>query len=251
MSDFANFVPGPDEVKTIKQKSPAVNKKKAETKEVALDDSEKKTTKAKKASSTKFKEDKIYLHLGKYSIKLKPDSGYRVLLKNLAKEGYFAEACRMLELGVDLSTKENAEKLVSMLMVKRDDLENVVRSDPEWAMHEESKTQALIKRAQRDPKAKKTLENKRRVSDGNWKGDIKEIISTCCGSYMNKNRNVMKFDKAGLTVRKYPLNPSSEDTVYVMMFPSKFVRKVVQAISVAKGTPPEGIPGKHANNKSV
>lgn len=186
-------------------------------------------------------EGKLYLALNEgYKIKLKPDSGYRVFLSLMAKHGHFDEVSEALE-DLDPNNEEQATALLKKMMVRRDVIEQIVRADPRWVEHCKIKIQQLQERASSGSDktaaaAKRTLNNPRRVKDGVWVGDIQEIISTCCGAYENANRNVEKFDAAGITFRKFPLKPSRDEPIFLMMFPSKHVRKVLAALkTVYKG----------------
>jgi len=84
-------------------------------------------------------------------------------------------------------------------------------------------------------KAKATVANKKRVKEGKWVGNVQEIVSTCCGAWKNKNKNVKKFDEGGVTFRKYPLKPSKDDPVYLMLFPSKYASAIVTCLETVFG----------------
>lgn len=179
------------------------------------------------------KEDKTYLYLTeRYKIKLKPDSGYRTFLRLMAKEGHFAGVARLLgRTDFNASDPVQAKRLLDMVMVRRDAIEQVLRNDKCWQQHSETRMAQLQRRAKDgSSKARATISNRKRVQGGKWVGDVQEIISTCCGSWKNSNRNVRKFDEAGITFRKYPMRPAKDEPVYLMMFPAEYAKDVVTAL---------------------
>lgn len=184
-----------------------------------------------------------------YQIKLKPDSGYRIFLKLMAEKGNFSEVAKTLAEGVDASDPAQATGLLQKMMVRRSAIEEVLRADPKWIEHGTRRVQRLRERALGgDSSATRTLANPRRVKDGRWVGDIREMMSVCCGAYENRNRNVDKFDDASLTFRKFPLHPTRDEPVYLMFFPSRYVPVVVEALRTVYGdkASDENIPEKYA-----
>lgn len=230
MSDLSKFDPQPKASQEHPQSKPTAPVAKAE---------QPKEIKQKQDIPPKHiakKKRKTGLELGSgYTINLKPDSGYRVFLRIMARESHFTEAIKNLE---DTSSmdKPMAQALLKLMLVRNEAVVEALRADAEWQEHCLTKIRQLQERASKgDEKAKRTLANAKRVQDGSWVGDVKEIISTCCGAWENSNRNVEKFDDSGVTFRKFPLRPSRDEPVYLMMFPAKFVDKVISALRMVYG----------------
>lgn len=198
-----------------------------------------KSSAKKKTAVVDLKEDKTYLYFPHgYKIRLKPDSGYRIFLGIMAAVGKFEEAVSLLERAdFDASNENHAKQLLKLLMVRREAAIQMMKDHARWPEHAKTKLTHLKARAAAGNKrAQATLENPKRVKDGKWIGDIQEIISVCCGAYNcdpEKNRNIKKFDEGGLTFRKFPLKPTRNEPVYLMMFPSKHVVSVVSALMTA------------------
>lgn len=186
-----------------------------------------------------------HLDLGAgYKLNHKPGSGHSVVVKVLAREGRFAEVAQELAADkYDASDKDQAADLLTKLMVPKDSIEEIVRSDQQFKRHAAKRVAALKVRADAgDKKAAATLENETRISNGQWVGNVKEILSTCNGSYLvtmqypapgtlpEEHRNVRKFHDAGVIFRQYPIEPAAADKVYLMMYPSAFRDKVIEAI---------------------
>jgi hypothetical protein len=183
------------------------------------------------------KKDGRFLVLGHgYKISHKPGSGYSVMMRIMAKEGHFEEVVDMLDGGFDPSDKEKALQLLSKLLVKRDVLEGVMKLDSDWRSHCMNRLSLLRARAEGgDKKAKKTLQNAARVRDGEWVGNIREIISTNKGSERCKNNNVKKFHDAGLIFSQHPKRPHATDDVYLMLYPARHKAMVEKALEQAFG----------------
>lgn len=182
-----------------------------------------------------------------YKIAHKAGSGWSAFLRIMAKECNFSAAVAMLDSPTfDPNDKKQADLLLSKLFVRKDVLEKIVRADAEFQQHGEKKLLALIDRAKKgDKKANETLDNPARVRDGVWLGNVREIISTCNGSYNCRagatdasaelRKNIKKFDDAGLVFRQFPLVPNKNDVVFVMMFPSKHIDTIKSAIAASLG----------------
>jgi hypothetical protein len=187
---------------------------------------------------------------GGFKMMHKPGSAHSTVVRILAKEGKFVESEEILSsTEFDPSDKSMAIDLLSKLFVRKDSLERLVRNDPIWKAHASKRFEDLESRStEGDTKAKKTLENESRVKDGKWLCNVKEIISTCAGSYADqtgdpagkKKRNVRKFRDAGLIFRQYPLKAKSsrkkrDDPVFLMLYPTRHVQAVRKAIETAFG----------------
>jgi hypothetical protein len=198
--------------------------------------------------------EKTHLELGAgYKIAHKPGSGWSTFFRVLAKESKFIEVCELLEAGqINPTDKNQADELLSKMFVRKDVIEKMVRADSEWKQHAEKKMDTYSDRAKGgDDAAKDVLSKGIRVRDGEWKGNIREIISTANGYYNairkgididsapKKYKNVKKFKDAGVIFRQYPLKPKKEEHVCIMLFPSKFLKIVKQAISTSRGTTEE------------
>lgn len=191
--------------------------------------------KTKKESTEKESKGSLEIGAG-YIIKLKPDSGYRVFLDLMAREGKFGSVAEALET-LDTSDAAACKAVLQKAMVRRDAIENVIRADARWQAHgkkriEQLKIRANGNNAAKSKKARATLQNAKRVRDGEWVGDIQEIISTCCGAYESENRNIEKFDNAGVTFRRFPLKSGRDQPIYLMMFPVRYVSKIVSALKL-------------------
>lgn len=199
-----------------------------------------------------------YLEIGAgYKMKHKHGSAHSTVVRVLAKEGKFEEAVKILsDEAFDPANRDMAVDLLSKIFVRKESLEKMVRQDPIWKNHAARRIENLKKRAANgDAKAaaaaKKTLENAARVQEGQWVGNVKEIISTCTGSYVDfkeaeqglpesqdakkRKRNVRKFRDAGLIFRQYPLKPVGEEEVFIMLYPSRYNDVVKKSISTAFG----------------
>ncbi len=192
------------------------------------------------------------LHLGAgYEIAHKPGSGYSTLYRVVAERGHFEEVAKILEAdNIDLRDQLQAEKLLNMMMVPIDKLDEFCHNDPVWQQHAKKKTTALQQKIKAgDGKAREVLENHTRCQEGVWSGNLPEMLSTCVGYYnhlidvwkMGKNapekpnKNVKKFQEAKVVFRRYPLNKGGGERAYVMMFPEKFIKQVKTAILTARG----------------
>ncbi len=194
--------------------------------------------------------EKTHLDLGAgYKIAHKPGSGWSTFFRVLVKACNFVEVSEILESGsFDPTDKGQADDLLSKLFVRKDVIEKMVRADDEWKRHAEKKITTYTARSKDgDDAAKEVLSKGVRVQDGEWKGNIREIISTANGYYNalrkgtdidsapKKYKNVRKFKDAGVIFRQYPLKPKKDEHVCIMLFPAKFLKVVKQAISTSRG----------------
>ena len=164
------------------------------------------------------------------------ESVHSVVARIVAKEGRFPEIVGMLAAGFDPANKDQANVLLGKMFVQRESVEDMVRGDPEFKAHASKKMATLKARAEKgDAKAKAVIAKGVRVKDGKWVGDVREVISTCCGSYRTENKNVRKLKDAGLVFRQYPKEPGKNDKVYLMLYPSKYGSKINKAISTVFG----------------
>jgi len=185
-----------------------------------------------------------------YQIKHKPGSGYSTLYRVVAERGHFAEVCELLEAdSVNVKDPLQAAKLLDMMMVPIDKLDEFCRNDPVWQQHAKKKTAVLLMKIKEgDEKAKEVLENETRCNHGVWAGNLPEMLSTCVGYYnylvdvwtkdkkapKKPNKNVKKFQEAKVVFRRYPLNKGVGERAYVMMFPEKFIKQIKTAILTAR-----------------
>lgn len=180
-------------------------------------------------------------------VNVKPGSGHDVVINILAMEGKFVEVAAGLAANkYDSSDKEQSTDLLAKMMVLKDTIISLARQDSVFKTHAQKRMEALKARASKgDPNAMKTIENESRTKDGEWIGNVKEIISTCNGSYnglirndwnwAKTNRNVRKFRDADVVFRQYPLLPRAGDKVFLMMFPAAHIKTVKAAILSAFG----------------
>jgi len=196
-------------------------------------------------------EEKTHLDLGGgYKIAHKPGSGWSTFFRVLVKACNFVEVAQILESGsFDPKDKNQADELLAKMFVRKDVIEKMVRADDEWKKHAEKKMGTYVTRSQDgDDAAKEVMAKGVRVQDGEWKGNIREIISTANGYYNairkgldidsapKKYKNVRKFKEAGVIFRQYPLKPKKDENVCIMLFPAKFLDVVKQAIATSRGT---------------
>jgi len=179
-----------------------------------------------------------------YRIAHKPGSGWSTLMRVLAREGKFEQVSDTLDSPTfDPTNKQAATDLCAKMFVRKEALEKLVRADPEWKAHCEKRKASLEQRAKNgDVKAQQTLANAQRVAGGEWIGSVREIISTCNGSYnasasnSKENKNVTKFKEAGLVFRQFPRRSKKKgDPIFCLLFPLKHMDKVSTAISTATG----------------
>lgn len=178
-----------------------------------------------------------HLSIGNYKISARSGSGYRILYRIVAQEGNFEESERALE-SLDVTSKADSKKVLEKLFVKIDKVEQAMRMDPAWRAHCDKKLAALQKRASDgNKKAQKTIENESRVKNGEWLGDIKEMISTCNGSSSENadNRNIKKFKEAKLSFMMFPPRPRNGQFSAIAIFPVKYLDKVKKAFEIVHG----------------
>lgn len=182
--------------------------------------------KPKKKKAAPEDSEKNYITLSpNYKLSSKADSAYRILCRIVAEDGRFAAAESGLP-ALDASDAEAAKALFGRMFIEVGDVEARMRKDPAWVVHSETRMASLRQRAESgNEKAKSTLANPDRIRDGEWQGDIREMISVCNGSVTVQNRNVRKFREAGVAFMQYPCRPKKGPT-YVAMFPFKDLDKV-------------------------
>jgi hypothetical protein len=178
-----------------------------------------------------------YLVLGAgYKMRHRAGSAHSIVTRIVAKEGRFPEIVGILSAGFDPTNRDQANVLLGKMFVQRESVEDMTRADPEFKAHASKKMATLKSRAEKgDAKAKAVISKDARVKDGKWVGDIREVISTCNGSYTTENKNVRKFKDAGLIFRQHPLDPDKNDKVYLMLYPSKYSSKIDKAIATVFG----------------
>lgn len=224
---------------------------------------------AQKPKASDRKSAGQYLELGcGYKIAHKPGSGYSTFYKVVASRGHFEEVVKALEAGkYNLNDANQANELLEKMLVPVDKLETYCRSDSGWKDHASKKTAQLEEKSKKgNSQAKQILKNEARCNEGEWSGNIPEMVSTCVGFYNflvqleshngylsdckkkgkkpdpknpsskppELNKNVKKFQEAGLVFRRFPLSKSSEKS-FVLMYPEKFVDAVKTAILVGRG----------------
>lgn len=177
--------------------------------------------------------DGRFLTIGSgFKISHKPGSGYSIMMRVMAKEGRFSEVVQMLASpAFDPADREQARNLITKMFVRREALESIIRNDSTWKLHARKKLELLRRRAEEGHEdAKKTLENPARVKDGEWLGNIREMISTTNGSGRTDNRNIKKYKEAGVIFCQHPKRPKQGEPVYLILYPSKYADKVQTAL---------------------
>lgn len=177
--------------------------------------------KAKKAPKDANAKGKLELGAG-YSISHREGSGYSIITKILTEECHFAEAAESLE------SKEKNKKTILWMSVDRIAFEDTIKATAAWKVFAQKKYEVLKKRASDgDDAAQKTLQNKSRVVGSTWVGNIPEMLSVMCGSGNADNRNVWKFQNAGVTIAMFELDGKQRLTIY----PAKFNAFFKQALA--------------------
>lgn len=245
------------------KQQPKSEKAKAADKPAAKDLSKKDKPKGKSKGKVQANADGgQYLPLGAgYKIAHKPGSAYSIFYSVVAEQGHFTPVAEAFENGKysisALKDASTAKELLDKMMVPVEKLEDACRCHPIWKEHANKKTAKLKNMVKEgDKAAKEILSNLSRCEDGSWTGNIPEMVSTCVGYYnfliesdpevskilgqiakLKKgdgkkaapNKNVKKFEEAGIVFRRYPLNKSG-DRSFVMMFPKKCMEAVKQAV---------------------
>jgi hypothetical protein len=196
-----------------------------------------------------------HVQIGDYKIKVRSGSAYASLYKVMAKEGKMAEIEPTLA-SFDPGVATAAISVLKVVMVDRERLEKALRADPDFAAHCAKKTADLKKRAAAgDAKAKSILTNPKRVKNGTWVGDIREMLSVCNGSSSNEadNRNIKKYAAAHLSFRQFPRIPRRGQKAFVIMVPTKHMPKVNKALKAVFGDEraKDFFPGLNEKIKSV
>jgi hypothetical protein len=178
-----------------------------------------------------------YMHFGDYFIHVRPNSAYSLLYKILAEEVDFISVCKQLD-AFEGSDEKACAALLRGIFVDRDHFEKRMRTDPSFIEYCKAKTERIKDQAARGiSEAKKVLKNEKRFRNGLWYGNIREMISVCCGSTSPEadNRNMKKYLNAKICFRQFPRVSRGNSKVYLSMFPSKNASKVNKAIKVVFG----------------
>lgn len=182
-------------------------------------------------------DDKHHLDLGAgYRVPHRPGSGYSAFLRILAQESKFGECARMLSVEPCVQA-DDAKKLLEMMMVPVSRVLDLMSKDPEFLGYCERKTRRLQEAAGGgDQQAREVLDDSRRADgNGNWRGNLQEIISTCKGVYTSRNKNVKKYRDAGILIRQFPIDVKSNNDTKLMMFPIVHAEAVTKLIRLAFG----------------
>lgn len=205
------------------------------------------------------KKESGHLDLGAgYWIAHKRGTAYSTFYRIIAERGHFVEIVALLEGKINVRDPILANKLLDLMMIPLDKIEEYCQADPAWKTHAERKTQMLLTRIkQGDKAAKDVLNNATRCTGNKWTGNFREILSTCVG-YFNwlrdeaaratqakiegkpfkptkLNKNVRKLKEAKLVIRRFPSKKGSNQQAYIMLFPEKFIPQVNMALRTAKG----------------
>ena len=178
-----------------------------------------------------------YLHLGDYSLHVRPDSAYSHLYRVLAQEIGFESVCKQLE-AFDSNDEKACTALLRSIFADRNHVEKTLRVDPQFVAYSKAKTERIKEQVSRGiAEAKRVIKNERRFKNGMWYGNIREMISVCCGSTSPEadNRNVKKYSNAKVAFRQFPRVSRGSGKVILSMYPSKYAPKVNRAIKVVFG----------------
>lgn len=225
-----------------KPKAKAKPKTKAKVKPKAKVKAKKATVKSPKAvrvpkTTPKAKTEGSYLHFGEYSIHVRKDSAYSHVYRILAQESKFDSTCQLLE-AFDSNDEKACVQLLRGIFIERDLFEKKLRADEQFVAYCKNKTDRIKEQASRGiAEAKALLKNEKRFSNGIWCGNIREMLSVCCGSMSPEadNRNMKKYANAKVSFRQFPRISKGHGKVYLSMFPSKYALKVNKAIKIVFG----------------
>lgn len=178
-----------------------------------------------------------YLHFGEYSIHVRKESAYAHVYRILGQEVKFEAACQLLE-AFDSGDEKPCVALLRGIFIDRDTFEKKLRADEGFIQYCKAKTDRVKEQASRGiAEAKALLKNQKRFKDGVWCGNIREMLSVCCGSTSPEadNRNMKKYANAKIAFRQFPRISKGCGKVYLSMFPSKYTPKVNKALKVVFG----------------
>jgi len=178
-----------------------------------------------------------YVNFGDYAIHVRPNSGYSHLYRVLARECNFEHVCKQLD-EFTASDEKSCAALLRLIFVDRDQFEKKLKMDPAFVAYCKDKTERIKAQASRGiAEAKSVLKNEKRFKNGVWVGNIREMISVCCGSTSPdaKNRNNKKYANAKIAFRQFPRISRGNGKVFLTMFPSKHVAKVNKLIKTVFG----------------
>jgi len=222
-----------------KAKKPKVKKPKAKPKKKVAKKPKAKTKpkpKAKAKPKPAQKKDGSYFRIGDFAIHVRKDSAYAHLYRILAQEIKFDVACGLLE-QVNLKDEKSCAALIRSIFVDREDFEKKLRGDQGFIDYCAAKTAKIKQQAAKGmPAAKKLLKNEKRMQNGVWVGNVREMLSVCCGSTSPEasNRNMRKYSSAKLSFRQFP-RITKGSRAFVTMFPAKYSAKVQKAIKMVFG----------------
>ena len=222
----------PEAKKEEENQPPSPPKKKADKKE----------PKAKKKKSKKPKppKKKQSIQIGAYTISVREGSAYASLYALVAELGGFKHIGERLD-SLDTGDEAACKGVLKTMMVNREILERDMRLDDDYKALCAKKTAEYKKTIEEGgegvERAQKILSNPRRSENGEWTGDIREMLSVCNGSSSNNasNRNITKLKEAGIAFRQFPRMPRRGHDVYIIMLPAKHLDKVNAALVTVFG----------------
>jgi len=180
---------------------------------------------------------KAKLMVGDHALPVRGSSGYRILCDFLADFGKFTDIQALID-KVDLTNKEEAQKLIDQMLIPMSVIEVEMRKRPDWEKHCDRKLEQLKARANKgNPRALSILNNPVRIQNGRWVGNIREMICSSIGSSSAKatNRNTHKFKKANLAVIQFPRRPKKGQPFSVAIISADQLDKVTTAFQTVYG----------------
>lgn len=239
--DVTDGVTAPETNTQEKPKNPKEAKKAK-----AVAPKEEKPKKAKKAKAVKEatpkeatpKEEKSQIWITEnYSIQGRPGSMYAIMYRLVAELSDFENSEKRLE-ALDAQDEDSCKRVLKTIMISRAELEKRMRSDPEFVKYCDKRTKYYKERAAAGiESAKKVVINPSRFKEGKWVGNIKELFSVCNGTSSDEaiNRNIKKYQKAGVAFRQFPRMPRRGHEAYIIMVPARLLKKLNKVLKSVFG----------------
>ncbi len=164
-----------------------------------------------------------------------PGTMYATTCKILAERGQLAEHDTLFAEFLKAPDKENAVMFLQLIGVTRALLEHRLNNDDEYRAHREKRSQMYQQLAAAgDPRYQKLMNNLRIVdTDGNWRGNVDEAISTLYGARkltrVHRSKNLQILNKAGLMFDSFTIGSAQ----YCFLYKQKWHRVFRKAAALA------------------
>lgn len=197
----------------------------------------KKTT-SKDNSDTKTKKEPARIWVtNNYSIQGRPCSMYAIMYRIIAELSDFENSEKRLD-ALDVQDDAACKRILKTIMISRTNLEKRIRADSEFIKYCDKRTKYYKDRAAAGVEsAKKVVNNPSRFKEGRWVGNVKELFSVCNGTSSDEaiNRNIKKYQKAGIAFRQFPRMPRRGHEAYIIMVPARLLKKLNKALKSVFG----------------